>query len=125
MSSEVADAARRMGESQVPFADALAALARLRRGEPEARGGRRASLAALRERDDKAQLAYALNEAAAQALASGAPAAALRMAGEALEAALAVRRPSQIARARATPGCRCARADSEPVNGTFTPRRPR
>jgi predicted ATPase len=98
---EVADAARRMGESQVPFADALAALSRLRRGDPGAHAAVDAALAALRERDDKARLAYALNEAARFALAAGDAAAAARHAGEALAAATAVRRPTQIARAQA------------------------
>jgi hypothetical protein len=98
----VADAARRMGESQVPFADALAALSRQRLGEPGADAAVRASLAALRERDAKAHLAYALNEAAALALHAGAVGDAASLATEALDAAQAVRRPSQIARARAT-----------------------
>ncbi len=100
--AEVADAARRMGEAQVPFADALAALARQRLGEPDADVAVEASLAALRERDAKAHLAYALNEAAALALGAGAAGVATRLASEALEAAAAVRRPTLIARARAT-----------------------
>ncbi|HEU5293807.1 MAG TPA: AAA family ATPase [Burkholderiaceae bacterium] len=99
---QVADAARRMGESHVPFADALAALARQRLGEPSARAAVIASLAALRERDDKAHLSYALNEAAALALHAGDRTEATRLATEALGAAITVRRPSQIARARAT-----------------------
>lgn len=99
---EVADAARRMGEAQVPFAGALAALARQRLGEPGAAAAIEASLAALRERDAKAQLAYALNEVAARALDSGDADGAARLATEALAAASAVRRPTQIARARAT-----------------------
>jgi predicted ATPase len=99
---EVAAAAQRMGESQVPFADALAALARRRRGDPDAAAAVDAAVAALRERDDKAHLAYALNEAAALALADGDAAAAARHAAQALAAAQAVRRPTQIARAEAT-----------------------
>jgi hypothetical protein len=91
-----------MGESQVPFADALAALARQRLGEAGAAGAVEASLAALRERDAKAQLAYALNQAAQLALGLGHATDASRLATEALAAATAVRRPSQIARARAT-----------------------
>jgi DNA-binding SARP family transcriptional activator len=98
---EIAAAARRMGEPAVPYADALAALARLGRGERAAATAVEASLAALRERDDKAHLAYVLNEAAALALAAGDAAAAARHAEEALAAATPVRRPSQIARARA------------------------
>ena len=97
---DVAAAALRMGESQVPFADALAALARLRRGDADATAAVTASLDALRERDDKAHLAYALNELAACVLAAGDAAQALRCASEAITVATAVRRPSQIARAR-------------------------
>ena len=100
--AEVAAAARRMGEAEVPFADALAALTRWRRGELEVAEIVRTSLAALRERDDKANLSYTLNEAAMLLLAAGDAAQASRYAEEALAAAAAVRRPTQIARARAT-----------------------
>jgi len=99
---EVAAAARRMGEPRVPFAEALEALVRLRRGEPAAAAAVDASVIALRERDDKAHLAYVLNEAAAFALVAGDAVAATRHAEEALAAATPVRRPTQIARARAT-----------------------
>jgi DNA-binding SARP family transcriptional activator len=103
---DISAAALRMGETQVPFADALAALVRMRLARREAAAAAAAavdaSLDALRERDDKAHLAYALNEAASAALAAGDHAAARRQAEEALAAATAVRRPSQIARARAT-----------------------
>jgi len=98
---EIAEAARRMGETQVPFADALAALSRRRIGAPGAADAVAASLAALRERDAKVHLGYALNEAAALALDAGGATEALRLANEALGAAVAMRRPSQIARARA------------------------
>ncbi|MFT3956734.1 MAG: AAA family ATPase [Piscinibacter sp.] len=96
---DVAAAAQRMGEAQVPFADALAALARWRRGDADAADAVDASLAALRERDDKAHLAYALNESAAGLLAAGRGADAARRAREAQAAAGAVRRPTQVARA--------------------------
>ena len=99
---EVAVAASRMGESQVPFADALAALARLHRGERGAGAAVEAALAALRERDDKGHLAYALNAAADVALAAGDADSASGRAEEALAAATQVRRPTQVARARAT-----------------------
>ena len=98
----VADAARRMGELQVPFADALAALARQRLGEAGAETDVQAALSALRERDAKAHLAYALDMAASHCLAQGAADTAEPLAREALAAAEAVRRPSLIARARAT-----------------------
>lgn len=103
---DITAAAQRMGEPQVPFADALVALVRLRGAKRQdaaaASAAVHASLAALRERDDKARLAYALNEAASFALAAGDRAAAKSQAEEALAAATAVRRPSQINRARAT-----------------------
>lgn len=98
---EVATAARRMGESQVPYADALAALARTRRGDADAAAAVQASIDALRERDDQARLAYVLIEAARWALAQGQPATAAGQAHEALTAATTVRRPSLIARAQA------------------------
>jgi len=110
---EVADAARRMGEAKVPFADALAALVGLRRGEPAT--AMDASLAALRERDDKARLAYVLNEAGVLALAAGNTAAATHHAEEALAAATAVRRPPQLARARATIAAAAASATRTPA----------
>lgn len=99
---DVRAAARRMGEPQVPFADALAALARLRQGDDTAATAVDASLAALHERDDKAHLAYVLNEVAAWALLAGDAAAAVRHAEAALAAATPVRRPAEIERARAT-----------------------
>lgn len=120
---EVADAARRMGETQVPFADALAALARQRLGQAGAAAAVEASLAALRERDAKAHLAYALNEAATLALGAGATTRAARLAGEALAAAQAVRRPSQIARARATLVAAAPTATVNPRPALSTPRR--
>lgn len=103
---EVIAAAQRMGEPQVPFADALAALVQRRQAAPEALAAAdaavQASLAALRRRDDKAHLAYALNEAATLALAAGDRSTARQQAEEALAAATAVRRPSQVGRAQAT-----------------------
>ncbi|MCC7458512.1 MAG: AAA family ATPase [Nitrospira sp.] len=98
---DVAAAARRMGETRVPFAEALAALAHRRRGDADAPASVAASLAVLRERDDKAHLAYALNETAAFALADGDAQTAQRHAEEAFAAASAVRRPTLITRARA------------------------
>ncbi len=98
----VADAARRMGELQVPFAAALAALARQRLGESGAADALAGSLEALRARDAKAHLAYVLNEMAARALQTGGVKRAEQLASEALAAAEVVRRPSLIARARAT-----------------------
>jgi len=98
---EVAEAAHRMGEAQVPFAQALEALARSRLGMPEAAAALEASLLALRERDAKAHLCYVLVEAATLFLEAGSRMGAARLADEALHAAEVVRRPTLIARARA------------------------
>lgn len=98
--------ARRMGDADAPFAQALTALARLRSGADGESGAAQAELAAgldaLRAADDQAHLACALNAAAAIELAGGRVAAARARASEALGAARRVRRPSQIAQALAT-----------------------
>ena len=104
-------AAARMGEPRAPFAEALHALARWYQGDPGAEALFEASLQALRELDDKAHLAYALNEAAAIALATGRREVATTCASEALTAAQAVRRPSEIAVAVAR--LACAAPDAE------------
>jgi len=140
-------AAQRMGEPQVPFADALAAFVTLRRAGLESEAASvtstecaaataasaaasasaaaaaavHASLAALRERDDKAHLAYALNEAATVALAAGDTGAATRHAEEALAAATAVRRPSQIHRACATLAAAAASTTSPDASPAASP----
>jgi DNA-binding SARP family transcriptional activator/predicted ATPase len=98
---EIVDAAARMGEPQAPFAQVLGALARLRQGDSGAQGVLEASLAALRELDDKAHLAYALNEQAALLLAADRPDVAAACASEALADAQAVRRATEIAVATA------------------------
>lgn len=93
-------AAVRMGESQAPFAQALGALACWRQGEGAAENAEAtlmSSLQALRERDDKAHLGYALNQAAALALEQGRAVTAEAWAAEALAAARAVRRPTEVA----------------------------
>lgn len=97
----IAEVVRRMGETQAPFAQALAALARLRQGAAEAAPQLAASLQDLRDIDDKAHLAYALNEAAALALDHGRDDEAADRAAEALRAAQAVRRPTEQAVASA------------------------
>jgi len=93
--------ARRMGEAQAPFAQALGALARWRQGDAQAEAALAASLGALRELDDKAHLAYALNEAAVLALDAGRSDAALGFATQALADAQAVHRATEIAVATA------------------------
>jgi hypothetical protein len=125
---EILEAAARMGEQDAPFAQALAALARLRAGEdgggdgggdgPRGGGGPGgagkdvladvlASAAALRERDDKAHLAYVLNELADEALAAGRLEVAAQSAAEAFAVAKAVRRATErvVAAARLTLAC--------------------
>lgn len=95
--------ARRMGDPQAPFAEGLCALAHWRRrATAHARDAVEAALQALRRADDKAHLAYVLNGAAALARERGDHAAARRWAEEALAAALAVRRATEITVARAT-----------------------
>ena len=108
---EIVDASARMGEPQAPFAQALGALARLGEGDATGEAVLAASLEALRELDDKAHLAYALNEAAALALAADRPDAAAAFAGEALTDALAVRRATEAAVATA----RLAAATHDPT----------
>ena len=88
--------AGRMGMREVPFAQALAAIARLRLGQPEAQAVLDASVSALRELDDKAHLAYVLNEAAELALQAGRFDTAQACAEEALADARAVRRTTEI-----------------------------
>lgn len=92
----IVEVVRRMGETQAPFAQALAALARLRQGDAQD-AALLAALQALREVDDKAHLAYALNEAAALALDRGRNEEAAACAAEALAAAQAVRRTTEAA----------------------------
>lgn len=109
---EIVDAAARMGDAQAPFAQALGALARLREfrnpDDRQAESTLAESLRQLRELDDKAHLAYALNEAAALALAAGQREAAAACAAEALAAARAVRRPTEVAVALAALACAAA-----------------
>ena len=102
---EIVAAAARMGEPQAPFAQTLGTLARWRQGDAGAEAALATHLDALRELDDKAHLAYALNEAAALALAAGRRAEATSWATEALAAAQAVRRPTEVAVARARLAC--------------------
>jgi hypothetical protein len=92
----VAAAGRMGGDVRAPFAQALAALARLHRGDGAAEAMLLESIAALRDVDDKGHLAYALNEAAAVELAAGRSESAAGYAREALAAAEAVRRPTEV-----------------------------
>ncbi|MGE0315943.1 MAG: AAA family ATPase [Lautropia sp.] len=93
---EIVQAARRMGDSPTPFAHALDAIARWREHDGAAQAALEAHLQQLRELDDKARLAYALNEAAGLSLAAGRRDAAAAWANEALTNARTVRRPTEI-----------------------------
>src|SRR5262249_47148054 len=94
--------AARLGDgSELPFADALAALAACLAGEPNARARLPAAIAALRLIGSKGQLAYVLDMAAGLAPGAGRLAQARDRAAEALGCAEAVGRPSETALARA------------------------
>ncbi|MES2073038.1 MAG: AAA family ATPase [Pseudomonadota bacterium] len=102
---EVNAVADRMGDVKVPVSDALQALAQLMQSPPGntalANASLQASLEQLRALDDKAHLAYVQNQAAALALGQGRLSEAQAAAGEALAAAQAVGRTTEIAVARA------------------------
>ncbi len=104
--AEIGTAVARMGTLQSPMNDSLRALAMLARADSDA-GQRTAQQAldaaaqALRALDDKAHLAYVLNQTAMLALGHGLPARARTAAAEALQAAEAVRRGTEVLAARA------------------------
>ena len=101
----MAVAARAGGGLTAPFGEALLALAAMAAEaptpSPAACRAVDASIAHLRSVDDKAHLAYALNQLAALELNSGRREAAAAAATDALAAAQAVRRVTEIATARA------------------------
>lgn len=84
---ELGRAGARVGNPDVPFARAVAALTHLAAGEPGAEGALEDALAGLRAMDDKSHLAYALNAAAVVHLGAGRRAAAHTRAAEAVVAA--------------------------------------
>ena len=88
---EIDGVAVRIGESRAPVADALRAVAALS-GAQASGPPLKPSLAALRDYDDKAQLAYILNQLACVDLDRGRLDAAQAAANEALGAAHAVKR---------------------------------
>jgi DNA-binding SARP family transcriptional activator len=101
---ELQRVAAKMGEgSEGPAAEALEALARVASGEREAERLDRA-LGLLREIDAKGMLAYVLTHAARLDLEAGRTAEARRRAHEALRAAEAVDRRTQVALARVVLG---------------------
>jgi hypothetical protein len=114
---ELQRVAAKMGEgSEGPAAEALEALARVAAGEPEVARLDRA-LGLLREIDAKGMLAYILTHAASLDLAAGRTAAARERAQEALGAAQAVDRRTQVALARAVLG-QAALAERDAVAAT-------
>jgi hypothetical protein len=99
---EAAEVAGRLGEgSEVAFAAALAAVARLRCGEPAAVGSFERATATLRAIDTKGDLAYTLILAARHHLAAGELERAESQAAEALALARTVGRGSETAAAAA------------------------
>jgi DNA-binding SARP family transcriptional activator len=92
---EIDAVAHRMGEDRAAVADAFRAIATMRRGRQDERLVR-AGVANLRTLDDKAQLAYVLNEIATCLIALGRVDEAREAAAEALTAARIVRRTTEI-----------------------------
>jgi DNA-binding SARP family transcriptional activator len=93
---EIDTVAARIGDGPAPVADALRAIARMMSGDEEREPEMDRTLAALRALDDKAQLAYVLNEIAMWRLVHGRRAGASAAASEALRAAEAVQRATEI-----------------------------
>ncbi len=107
---EIDAVAARIGDGPAPVSDALRALALMldnrHAAEPELQG----PLAALRTFDDKAQLAYILNQVAVCRLGRDRLEEAQVAAAEALEAAQAVKRTTEIVVATSTLACIKARS---------------
>ena len=93
---EIDAVAARIGDGPAPVADALRAIAHTLNGADERQPELQRILAALRALDDKAQLAYVLNQIAAYRLERGHREGALAAATEALGAAEAVKRATEI-----------------------------
>jgi hypothetical protein len=98
---DVRAVAAHLGEADAPLADAIGALAEATEASEPQWDRLDAVLARLRAVDDKSHLAYALNAAAALCLARGPPETARAYAREALDAARAMQRQSEIAIAEA------------------------
>jgi len=110
---EIDTVAARIGDGPAPVADALRAIARMMSGDEEREPEVAQTLAALRALDDKAQLAYVLNELAMWRLNRGRPASALAAASEALRAAEAVQRATEITVSRSLLTCLGAPGDEK------------
>jgi hypothetical protein len=98
-----------MGDLRAPAADALRALADIGLGNVSAEGDLLQALATLREIDDKASLAYALNQLALVRLDRGEWEPAAKLASEALSAARVLRRSTETTVASAVLACVAAR----------------
>jgi hypothetical protein len=92
---DIGQVAKRMGDERAPFAQTLRALVHLHLDRPQAQIDLALGLDGLRAMDDKAHLAYGLNEAAALALGQRRTDAAQAYAQEALDAAKTVRRSTE------------------------------
>jgi DNA-binding SARP family transcriptional activator len=92
---EIDAMAGRLGEGRAPVADALRTVANMRSGRVDG-AQLRLSISALRALDDKAQLAYVLNEMADCLIANGRLEGARDAAVEALDAARIVRQTTEI-----------------------------
>jgi hypothetical protein len=108
---ELGAAAAKLGEAGAPFADCLTALCALAESTPGADALLASSLRSLRTADDKASLAYVLNQVALVALDGGDIARAETLAREAEVAAAATRRQTDVAIARALRAACAARRD--------------
>jgi hypothetical protein len=122
--SEIEQVIKRMGDVKVPMADALQAISDLRRtpvhDAESAAALLESSIHALRELDDKSHLAYVLNHAAELALHNNKLEQAEPAAAEALKAAQAVGRSTDIAVAQALLAfVTCARASKPEALADF------
>lgn len=99
--AELEPLAAKLGDgSELPFARTLSALAKVARGDGDASSGLEQALGGLRTIDTKGHLAYALNYVAGLDLRAGRVPLAKARAEEALHAAEAVGRRTEVARAR-------------------------
>jgi hypothetical protein len=93
----ITDVIRRIGDQRAPIGEALDALAHYRQADASAQRKLDDALTRLRAFDDKANLAYVLNEYAAAQLQRGDCDRARILAQESLAAAAAVRRTTELA----------------------------
>ena len=121
---EIDAVAARIGDGPAPVADALRATAQTLKGAGERQPELQRTLAALWALDDKAQLAYVLNQIAAYRLERGYRQGAFAAATEALGAADAVKRATEIDVARSLLARRAAAGVDESEAAPSSPARP-